>query len=276
MRPFLLLPVLLGAWLLPAEVPATSCGGWSLWSDGDLLPGDGAEDVPTNTLIWALSFHDRFPCPEAFSSISLVDDQGVQIPLVQEGRICARQRGVVGWRPVEELEPGRTYTVVTELEQFYEQSPESTFRVGDGPDLERPSVPAIRFRRLATEPNQFQADCVSRQRDEATWRIEPSAELHLLAGGHGSLDLDDEPEELWSDLAAVSTDDTLTLRATMQPATKIEARVGAVDLAGNHSGWSEPDTGTMPAAGCGSERAYDAALLLLLPVAGAGRLRRRS
>ncbi len=263
-RPVALVALLL-AWLPPAAAEAVTCA----WPPPEhaLLPADDATDVPANTLLWSITRDIRVDCPTPppVRLVQIVDAVEVDVPMTWAGRICAGFQGVAAWRPQQPLEEGLYIATSTPEDDWgMEEEVRAVFRVGAETDQDAPAVPVLERREVHTAPPRLYNPCNWEAGDYASYSFAPTGALGLAAGGHASWDHTPAPETIWADLAAVSTDGELTVEGWMQPTTRVEVRLGAVDLAGNFSGWSEPDTATMPAAGCSTERTWDQAALLLL------------
>ncbi len=250
-------------------------GRYETW----LLPAADATDVPTDTLIWSIGDSLDGGCEEPLD-VALLDPDGEPIALVEEGRMCAGPHSVIAWRPLAELSPGASYTIAPG-EPVYAADGRlepQRFTVGPGPAEALPNVPSPLARHVYVEATGLHGGCGGSYRsDHVIWELDSDAPILLLAGGPEDRGRDPAPGSIWSELADFSAEPEVVVEGRLQPTTRIDVRFGAADLAGNFSGWSQPEAVTMPAAGCTSSIRYDEAWLgaLALLLGGAQSIRKR-
>ena len=289
-RGLLLIPLL--ALLTPASAGASMDCATAVWDrrvESRFLPAPAAVDVPTDSLIWSVGRHS-LSCEEPLG-LALLDEDGEDLALVEEGRLCADSTSVIAWRPLAGLEPGATYTI-TPGEPVWpvdEDVEPQTFTVGEAASLGAPEIPGVVARHVRVEATGLYGPCGGGYyaNDHVLYDLDSDAPILLLAGGAERTSA--IPETPWASLASFSTGPMpgllgglgprVGLVGSLPPTTRVETAVGAMDLAGNFSGWSETDAVTMPAAGCHATKEYDQAwlaLVLLLLGSGLSRLRATS
>ncbi len=276
MRP-LVLATVLTVLSTPAAALAISCGPFlgipGMTGETTILPADGFDDVPTDALVWVIARPGprTWECPEA-PAVRLTDADGLEVALTEELSICGSVGRVVALRP-EELRSGETYTLARADEAAEWRG--AAFVVGDFTDDEPPPVPELLSRTLHADTESVApGPCAQELDDSAAWSIFSEGDLNLLLRDGG-----DEPGDpdglVEGDLADATPFSTLELSGRIQPATRLDVRLGAFDLSGNFSGWSAPDVSHMPAAGCTTRQRFDEASLALLLLLSGGLLARR-
>lgn len=231
-------PLVLG----PRVVRACSCAvGLNL-----ALPTDGAEGVPTNTKIWLDGLLDCFL--DIPTTWRLLDLDGVEIAYSSH---CVLSRNsydaLLTLHPVEPLRPNTTYVV-----EESQGNPVLSFTTGSGPDHVAPGLPVEVDRDVVHgRPDQ----CDDSWTHLATITVDGEGALFVLnAGGLDALDVG----AIAGEVSEMSGEPRLSLGksgchgdnfpggASRRADTTV--RHGAFDLAGNFSGWTEPQG--LSLAGC--------------------------
>ena len=257
------------------------------WPHGDaasLLPQQQETGVPTDTRLWFGVTGARETWEEQiFPSITLRDEAGDDVALGSPRPLGAGSSRMVSWQPVVELQPLMTYTLEASWPPAdeFDDPPDSEswsqiFVTGEGPSLTGPAVPTLQQLDMETYPNDFDASsCYSEApRDRVQAAVGGAARIHVLfmAEEPGQ----DGPPDPFEGGSAAAAGAVVEIEGELPPASAVRLRAGALDLAGDFSGWSEEQTATMPAAGCASTKTLDeAALGLALLLLGGGLLRRK-
>lgn len=228
------------------EAEACSCRLGPL-SPFDVLPRDGAVDVPLNTLIWVggdiSELHPDLPAPRVLAPGG---EELEMVATVVGGGMTAATVFV----PNEPLLPGAEYLVDVN------ESVRTSFTTGTSEDNVAPALPSVAARSTATDLGYipFLGDTCP------PWSV---AQLELDAddGVHFLVFGDQETlafDPLRGEALHFDDDPQLTLRAggcnqnweQGGPLSSATVRVGTADLAGNFSGWSPLETVTTPPPGC--------------------------
>lgn len=248
--------------LAPDVARACSCGiGLDL-----LWPAMGTQGVPTNTRLWVSEIASN----GRELRLRVVDD--VEELLYSTSVIRTAEGSLEVFRPYSPLAPNTRY----ELVGCYDDDCEviTRFTTGDGPDLDPPPLP-VETSRDGGADRRGRTSC-----GESAWaRVEFTAEgLVVMQLDEGTLD----PELLFGETSIATLEDAVTVgRGACYvgwPDWNHDAatlRYGAFDLAGNFSGWTEPDTLTLDGCGCRSDTSGAPSLALLAVVAVTLRRRRR-
>lgn len=250
--------------LRPVVAHACSCAvGLDL-----ALPVDGSEGVPTNTKIWLDGFLECVGgAPMAWR---LLDPDGVEVAYRSR---CVLSHNIADalltLHPVEPLRPDTMYVV-----EEGEGNPVLRFTTGALPDLESPSLPVEIDREVEhTRPNS----CSDQRTHQATLTLEGDGALFVLdAGDAGALDV----AAIAGEVVEMSGEPRLRLGSSLchgdnfpggaSRRAETAIRYGAFDLAGNFSGWTEPDA--LSLGGCSVAAGQVApGWLLLLMLLGRGR-----
>lgn len=233
------------------------CGSDTEEYDLDTLPATSSTDVPTNTRIWGSAITD------------LQDDAGLSVPITRSTVTDSEDHSeftVV--RPVNPLAPNTTYSIITNTES----SAPHTFTTGAGPQTTPPPIPEVQDLELVRY-----RDCGQSQY-HATYTLRGPASIYLLDTANRTTFV---PADLVGDVTDFSQWPQFDLGARCGgyenvPAaptrnTSTTVRFAALDLAGNFSGWSEPEELTF--SGCKLGGPTSPALLGLLPLLIARRRR---
>lgn len=276
-----LIPVAITAAILslPAAAEASSCTAYP----GRVLPNAATPDVPTNTLVWYAGQSLQHALAEDGSLVDcdvlprLVDDAGQEVATTSRSFSFAYVLV-----PDAPLTLGRSYTIehgcLFDVLAFNGgiDAETTTFTVTAEADETAPEHPDIAV-----------GDTVAHEYDNGFtgyWmEVEGEHEGVLLVdiGGQATLD----PEALSGEVSLASTDTDFVIGHACvstwpdaQPGDSTELSFASFDLAGNFSGWTEPepvtvtDTGRGCTVGAGRPPAMALGLLLLGLV---GRRRRR-
>ena len=259
---FLIVPLAVVFAIAPDVARACSCGiGLDL-----LWPAMDTQDVPTNMRIWVGETTSLgFGRPH----LRRVDD--VEKVFFSTSVIRTAEGQLEVHTPTSPLAPNTRY----ELVGCYDEDCEviTRFTTGVGPDLEPPPLP-VELDRDGGGGGSRSSSCGKTRWASVAFTSEGLAVMQL---DEGTLD----PELLLGDTSIATLDHTtLVGRGGCHvgwPSDDDAAtvRYGAFDLAGNFSGWTEPDTLTLGGCGCRSNASGAPALALLAVVAVALRRRRR-
>jgi MYXO-CTERM domain-containing protein len=252
--------------LAPAVARACSCGiGLEL-----LWPAMGAQDVPTNTRLWVATVAFYGLNQPRLIAVQDAQEVGFAISVIDtaEGPLEV-------YKPYSPLAPNTIY----ELVECYDEDCEviTRFTTGDGPDLEPPPLPV-----------ETDRDGGAHRRNDTSCGKSAWASVEFTAEGLVVMQLDEgtlDPELLLGETSIATLEYAVTVGRgacyigwpdwNHDSAT---LRYGAFDLAGNFSGWTEPDTLTLGGCGCRSDASDGPdvpAMALLGVVAVALRRRRR-
>lgn len=248
MRPWISgLLIVVAALFGPSRAAACDCipPGFTTF----LAPTDGARDVPTNTLVWVGGAVFGFEVPLEQAQVVLTTSQGS----VVQGTTSVLRGGMhalVVFRPGITLEAGSTYVVSANGERL------GSFTVGSAPDETKPSVPTVESQEEHVDgPGSGVSSC-----GESNW-----ARLTLTHDGLFALALRDgdsvfdetKPSGNATDFAFDNK--TITIgnlgcssnwsEAAAGASTNV--RLGAFDIAGNFSGFSDKRLVDLPYFGCG-------------------------
>jgi len=278
------------ALLLPGPAQACSCV-----SNGTdfLAPADGSTDVPTNTRIWVGGFQfggDSLTTEELNLSppFILARDDGAQVELIAS-IIKGNNELIAVFTPAAELVAGGVYSLGEEIYSLDNPVPTlvvlATFTVGAEADLEAPELPSELARSSSASPRVAGQVSSCGPTDVVDLSIEATGQVLLAQVGEGR---DFDTEALDGEVSELSLDGELDLGVggcrwswpEAKPGATADAQWGALDLAGNFSGWTEPTEIVIPAAGCSCSTqgagvpAGSGAILALLLLIGGGRRRR--
>jgi MYXO-CTERM domain-containing protein len=227
--------VAVGVFLAPLDATAMSCE-----SPGVTAPFRQRADVPTNTRIWCTQ-ERQWPS----ESIVLTDAQGSVVSGTQ-AELSLPDVTVLVFRPDVELEPQSTYTYKCPLRDFSE----FTFTTGAGPRIGAPPVPdSSRWAAHASQRDGM-PDSYFVSFDSAA---QPDSIIVYDIGGAASMDtggpsgvLSDVTEALYRvDLyVGNSICQNNWPDATLGASTTVA--LGAFDVTGAFSGWSDSVTVTIP------------------------------
>jgi hypothetical protein len=220
--------------LAPLDARAMSCE-----DVGVTAPFRQRLDVPTNTRIWCT---EELQWP--IESIVLTDAQGSIVSGTQ-AQLSLPDVTVLVFRPDVELDPGSTYTYKCPLRD----ASEFTFTTGAGPRIGAPPMP---------DPSRWEAHASNRDmRDSYLVSFDSGAQPDSIVvfdiGGAASMDADG-PSGVLSDLTEAlyrvnvhmgsSVCQTNWPEATLGASTTVA--LGAFDMTGAFSGWSDAVTVTIP------------------------------
>jgi len=197
---------------------------------------------------------------------------------------------IAAFAPTTELVAGGVYSLVREVYSLDDPNPSlvalTTFTVGSSADLEAPALPGELARSSSASariPGQM-SSCGPT--DVVDILVEDTGHLVVAQVGEAA---DFAPDSLDGQVSELSLDGELALGVggcrwtwpEAAPGASADAQWGALDLAGNFSGWTEPTEIVIPPAGCSCSAqgsgapAHSLALLAFALLAGAGRRRRR-
>jgi len=269
--------------LLPAASASAQCFGGFSWEPppvrfGWVAPSSTDTPVPTNTWIWyRANFGDDPVAADTIHPRLTLQPLNTQEPveLIGLGIVHLPDGALFAFQPAVELEPLTDHEVQFNRDLIEPELLMSvSFRTGEGPDQTPPAVPEVLGHEFFSDYNQLGAcpDDVLDYSDEATWYVQSEGTFAFVAKANAVAD-----GELFGDAWAMSETPELQIEGDIGVGTDLSVRISTVDLAGNFSGWSEPQGGRMPAAGCVStdEGVSRASLLLAGLVLLAGRWRRR-
>lgn len=211
------------------------------------LPGADAVDVPTNTRIWGTDVE------------SLHDDKGVAVPVARTSITDSEDSSeFTVLHPLKDLAPNTTYTITT---SFGTQE----FTTSAGPLTTPPPVPEIE--ELEQERSR---DCGGKLY-RATYILRGSGAVFLLDTAETAILA---PEDIAGDVTAFANGPVFRLGATCGGFENVPSaptrnstttvRFSSFDLAGNFSGWSEPEELTF--GGCNLGGSSSPPSLALLPL----------
>ena len=248
---------------------ACSCA----WLETDFLaPVNGATDVPTNARVWIGSGLYWGEPGDAEFRIELLDGDGVPVA-VSVTDLMGYNDLISVLTPSVPLQAGETYRIRVDGDETL-----GTFTVGSGEDTSPPEVPVEEDRTSSADariPNMMSSCGYS---DVVTLTL-GNAGLVQVANIEGADALDTDALE--GESSDLSVDGQLRIGSAgctwswpdAEPGASTTVRWGAYDIAGNFSGWSEPEKVTIPPAGCScvlgsatTQAAPLAALLLALSV----------
>jgi hypothetical protein len=226
--------VALGVFFAPLDARAMSC-----LDVGVTAPFRQSTDVPTNTRIWCTQ-ELQWP----IESIVLTDAQGSIVSGTQ-AELSLPDARVLVFRPDVELAPGSTYTYKCPLRDYSE----FTFTTGAGPSIGAPPMP---------DPSRWEARASNRDMQDSYGvsfdsGAQPGGIVVFDIGGAASMDADG-PSGVLSDLTEAlyrvnvgigsSVCQTNWPEATLGASTTVA--LGAFDVTGAFSGWSDAVTVTIP------------------------------
>jgi MYXO-CTERM domain-containing protein len=245
-------------------------------------PQDGAVDVPPNALVWVGGSATRglFAGEERFP-IELIGPDDLPVPGV-EGRLSSSFDVVDVFTPDAELEAGTTYRVVVN------GAVQSTFTTGSEPDHEAPDVPDEAAITTWSDPPVIPdgASCGTGRASHGIsveWQMGDRVLILLDRDGVADVDV----ELVQGQVPALSNFGFASLGSGFAcggdnwseaaHGAKTDLSYGGFDIAGNFSGWSEPETVTVRTrAGCdASGSGQPLGLAGLLVLGGLVGLRRR-
>ena len=220
------------------------------------IPRADATDVPTNTRIWGDEPNTR-----------LLDDAGVEVPATRTTVTDPLGQGMFTvLRPLTELRPHSVYTVDTAPGTH-------TFFTGAGPLSEPPPIPEID----ELEQDHYR-DCGQLQYS-ASYTLHGAGVVYLLDTASTTTF---DPVNLVGEVSGFSSSPSFYLGpkcggadnfpggASRHASTTV--RFAALDVAGNFSGWSEPEELTLTGCQLGSDPSL--ALLVMMPLLLGSRRRR--
>jgi hypothetical protein len=242
--------VAVALFLVPLDADALSCD-----SAGVTAPFRRTKDVPTNTRIW---------CPEEpqwpIESIVLRDAQGSVVSGTQ-ATLSLPDVTVLVFRPDVDLAPQSTYT----YECPFRDVSEFTFSTGAGPRIGAPPVP---------DSSRWTAHAAHQEGAGDNYLVsfdsgaEPDSIVVFDIGGTASMDADG-PSGVLSDLTEAlyrvhtSVGNGICERNWPEAALGASTTValGAFDVTGAFSGWSDTVTVTLPSTFEGEAPASNSAPL---------------
>lgn len=206
-----------------------------------VLPAEGADDVPTNVMVWANLSFGVVETPTERAVFVAADGTVIEATV----RVLADEVLVV--RPVADLEPHTQYVVractfaecPVELRQF---------STGAGPSSEPPDVPVEHGRDLDVDRRVGLCGGVSRT-------IELDLEFDgVLVVDIGLPQFDEETLQGDVDVLATGDDDALVIdrEALSVGSDRLDARMGVFDEAGTFSGWVELERLDFTGCACSS------------------------
>jgi MYXO-CTERM domain-containing protein len=213
-----------------------------------VAPVPDAVDVPTNTLVWC----SKDPQSSA-SPIRVTDSEGGDVSGTQTV-MSLPQYELLTYRPDAELASNSTYTVSCPI-RYEGQSPSFVFTTGAGPRLEPPAVPSVSRVKIDVYPDFGWGPAYFAEFSEAN---EPQTIVVLdIPAGRGTLN----PEARSGFVAdAQHLSQTTDVGVGWGPCggnwsdAKLGASttvaLGAFDVTGAFSGWSDTATVTIPGESC--------------------------
>lgn len=248
----------------PAIARACSCGG----DPAVLWPAMDANGIPTNTRIWindGFSFYE-FTRPHLRKAGETVDVDFTVSTIETSGTT------MTVYTPDAALAPNTTYELM-DCDSEMCEAPYVRFTTGAEPDLDPPAIP-VETNRSGESGGSRRDSCGKYKAAEV---IVDAEGLLVMEIDGGSLD----PKTLSGDTTVLTLERAITVGSgacLMHWPTSDDTapvRYAAFDLAGNFSGWTEPDSLTI-GGGCSCRSdAPGAPPLLLLAVVALGMRRRR-
>lgn len=217
-----------------------------------MLPRE-TDAVPTNTMVWLFGYESSFlageaVCGGAYPALRGADGD-VELTLM-ELETTAAIGGVLVLDPMEDLTVGDEYSVYGCLETGSEQLV-GTFVVTDAADTQAPPVPVLqldegRYSNGICGGVAFAEFTVTGQGAVVALDVNSvaSVETGLIENAAAVFASDD------SELFVVGRGGCSPMTYDPQFDETVTARVGTFDLAGNFSGWSDPES-TSFTDGCG-------------------------
>lgn len=213
-----------------------------------VAPLPDAVDVPTNTLVWC-SRDSRSPS----SPIQVTDSDGRDVSGTQT-RMTLPQYELLTYRPDAELAPNSRYKVSCPV-RYEGQSSSFDFTTGAGPRLAPPAVPSTSNVEIAVDPDFGWGPSYFAVFHEASER--QNIVVVDLPGGRTTLN-PDARSGFVSDARYLSQSTDVGVGqgpcggnwsdADLGASTTVA--LGAYDVTGAFSGWSDSVTVTIPGEGC--------------------------
>lgn len=217
-----------------------------------VAPVDGAQEVPTNTLVWL--DETTAELAEGEGALHLLSVDGDDVPLARTSEIRASTGTLTVWRPERDLLPDSRYVLSTREGVNHKLA---EFRTRSGPDDAAPVIPDV--------------DLLTEIADHITTTVRFDG-LLVVAAGEDDLDAGDRT----GDVLGVGLPDEPIDLVAHQSVNSV--RVGVYDLAGNFSGFTDPlklEREKSPvSAACTVSDDPPSALLVILLALGLARPRR--
>ena len=211
-----------------------------------VAPAQGASGVPSNTRIW-VGVANLADALDPASGITLLDSDGEAVG-VTHSEITADLDVLAVYTPDAPLAVG-PYTVLDTAGSVI-----TSFTVGADSDDEAPASPLEIGREASSDARGPFPTSSCGYADMVTIEVETDG-LFVLANVEGADSLD--VDAVAGSASQVAFDGTLRIGkagctfswADAEPSATTTVRLGTFDLAGNFSGWTEPDAVTLPPAG---------------------------
>ncbi len=236
-----------------------------------LLPADGAADVPLNTRIWVGNSQRR----GLDLKVTLLDSSGEDQPCDHSEIKSAEGASALVLTPLSPLRPNASYQV--RVDRFVL----ADFKTGTSSRSTPPSRPHVFKRQGSRHPLISLRARPCDPEDGIRFELGRTNGL-LVADVNQTATLDSSKFE--GQVAALG-DETLWIGTgypesswkEAEPGATAQVRFGQFDLAGNFSGWTEPQSAQVPYVGCGGCSTGSGALpLAALAILGLGMRRRRA
>lgn len=274
----LLLPglAIIVAGALPRQAWACSCA----FDDTQMLaPADGETDVPTNARVWigaGLYWGER---GDSEYRLQLLDEDGTPVDVVIT-ELAGYIDMIAVLTPAAPLSPGMVYEIEVDGEETL-----GTFEVGSDSDSDAPAVPAELDRESSSSARHPNMMSSCGPTDVVSLTLEDTGLVYVAnIEGVDGMDTDG----LTGEASELSPSPELYIGSAgctwswpdAEPHASTTVRWGAFDIAGNFSGWSDPATVSIPAAGCtctldGATPSAAGVTAALLALVGLGLRRRR-
>ncbi len=274
-------PLVAALALLATSIPtsALACSCMEIGGTWFVAPADGALDVPTNALVWVGGGITRglYEDEQQFP-IELIGPDEAPLPGT-EGRLRGGWELLDVFTPDFALEPNTTYSIRVNGEI------QSTFVTGLDADTEPPALPTELERNTWSRPPQPVAggmcgDGRGSHGISVQWDMGEAVVVLMDHDERAALDI----EAAVGDVPSLSTSGYTSIGKgygcggdnwdEARNGAEATIRAGSYDLAGNFSGWSEPETAVVRPAGCSAAGPASPSVALLLLLGGVV-LRRR-
>lgn len=242
--------LLLAGLAVSSPSPAEACS--RSFGSGIVLPEMRATDVPRNVTLFLGNGHigDATEA-EVIERFDLLDPDDVPVPFTVTSLSSPESLRLLVVRPAELLAPGTQYRLAAE------SSNALVFTTGDDVDEEAPSPPVETgrtTRSVVLAPGVVNTCVDGSEYEFAILDVESDGALVVL-------NIDDRTtlDELALDgrVGQFTEDAFVMINASnwpdIAPSATTRVRLGAFDLAGNFSGWSDPIEVTLPPRGCSCE-----------------------
>lgn len=219
-------------------------------ADGRVTPSSSDSLAPTNTWVWYTIVDPDTPIESTTPGLSLLSlASGEEVPLTGVGSIRGADRIMLAYQPDADLDPDTDY----EIEFDREPGPSTdvgrvVFRTSASRDTAAPILPEAIGQELFTDYNQLGTEpCeVTDYNDEVRFFLVSDGTFNLMARDEAIDSIDD----LFADVVSISETTEVEYTDDIGPNQELAFRFGAVDLAGNFSGWTDPLEVTTPGPGC--------------------------